>query len=196
MTPEEISAGPERRMSKGDRREQILDAAVAVVARSGYAGTSTDDIARAAGVSQPYVVRTFGGKLPLFVALFERAGQNIVDAFLATPDDEAQDAALGHAYVELMKDRDNLLVLMHSFTAGADPELAAVARRTVADVYRVLRDRFGNAQAAADFFAQGMLINVLLSVGAPQHLQDDADLAELTFAVCGKDLPAITAHWA
>ncbi|MCW2759669.1 MAG: hypothetical protein JWO46_3415, partial [Nocardioidaceae bacterium] len=60
------------RMSAEDRRELVLQAAVRAFAHSGYAGTSTDAVAKEAGVSQPYVVRIFGTKLDLFLEVFDR----------------------------------------------------------------------------------------------------------------------------
>ena len=50
-------------MTAEDRRELVLAAATRAFARGGYAGTSTDAVAKEAGVSQPYVVRIFGTKL-------------------------------------------------------------------------------------------------------------------------------------
>src|SRR3954467_4019440 len=48
-----------RRMSSEERREQIIAAAMAVFGARGYEGTTTDDVARTAGASQPSVVRLF-----------------------------------------------------------------------------------------------------------------------------------------
>ncbi|WP_432483321.1 TetR/AcrR family transcriptional regulator [Kineococcus esterisolvens] len=180
MLEEPRATAPARRMSREGRREQILDAAAGVVARRGFAGTSTDAIARAAGVSQPYVVRAFGGKGALFEALFSRAAQRTVDAFRAAPADEAPDDALGRAHLDLVRDGDDLLVLMHGFAAGSDPAIGALARSAVADVYRTVRDRLGDPEAATAFVARGMLTNVLLAIDAPGRSTDDADLAELT----------------
>src|SRR3954447_11627578 len=90
---------PRTRMSADDRREQVLAAATRAFARTGYAGTSTDTVAREAGVSQPYVVRMFGSKQRLFLAVFDGATARIRDAFAAVlaehrgpfdPDDEEQ----------------------------------------------------------------------------------------------------------
>ena len=72
-------SAPVPRMSADERREQVLGAAIRAFARSGYVGTSTDHVAREAGVSQPYVVRMFGTKLDLFLAVFERATDRIKD---------------------------------------------------------------------------------------------------------------------
>jgi len=50
------------RKSADERREEILVAALEEFGEHGLHGTSTDDIARRAGVSQPYLFRLFGTK--------------------------------------------------------------------------------------------------------------------------------------
>src|SRR6476469_4673313 len=100
------------RMNADERREQVLAAATKAFARTGYAGTSTDAVAREAGVSQPYVVRMFGTKRELFLAVFEQAADRIEAAFRGVvdsrpsgrpfdPDSEDDWAELGAAYTEL-----------------------------------------------------------------------------------------------
>src|SRR3990170_3811362 len=56
------------RMTAADRREAILEAAVEEIARNGFAGATTADIARRAGISQPYVFRFFPTKKDLCLA--------------------------------------------------------------------------------------------------------------------------------
>ncbi len=184
-------------MTKEERRESILAAATEVFARGGYAGTTTDDVARAAGVSQPYVVRMFGGKAKLFLAVFTRAFERTVAVFEAKLDELDADPradpespeyweSLGSAYRQLVDDRAQLLVLMHGFAAGAEPEIGTMARRGMAYVYGLIIDRTGcTPDQARDFLAHGMLINVLLAIEAPAHAGDDPGLAELT--VCTID---------
>ncbi len=60
------------RKSKEERREEILDAALPVFAEFGLHGASTEDIARNAGISQPYVFRIFGTKKELYKTLIAR----------------------------------------------------------------------------------------------------------------------------
>ena len=64
-------------MSAAERREQVLEAAVAEFAARGMAGTSTEDVARRAGISQPYLFRLFPTKKALFLALVERCFQRV-----------------------------------------------------------------------------------------------------------------------
>lgn len=173
-------------MTREQRREQVLDAAAQVVAEHGFAGTSTDQVARAAGVSQPYVVRVFGGKAELLAALFERASERVLDAFRAVPAGEGAREAMGQAYVELLADRDVLRVVLHGFSAGADPVVGARARAVLAEAFRLFSERTGaEADEARAFVAHGMLINVLLAVGAPEHAGEDPDLAELVRCTLG-----------
>src|SRR5262245_47572801 len=60
------------RKSADERRDEILDVAFIAFGAHGYDGTSTEDIAKAAGVSQPYLFRLFGTKKQLFLAAVER----------------------------------------------------------------------------------------------------------------------------
>jgi AcrR family transcriptional regulator len=59
-------------MAPEARREQLLDAALEVIAREGYSGVSIDAIAREAGVTRPVVYGVFDGLEPLLYALLER----------------------------------------------------------------------------------------------------------------------------
>ena len=84
MTIEDLAPAP--RMKAADRRELILEAATAVFGAKTYVGTTTDEVARAAGVSQPYVVRLFGTKEKLYIEVIQRAYGRILDTFrLALP---------------------------------------------------------------------------------------------------------------
>jgi len=159
-------------MPAGQRRELIVAAATRVFAVGGYAGTSTDQVAREAGVSQPYVVRMFGTKLELFREVFDRACRRIDDAFGAIVDGpdfdggEAGRAQLGEAYKELLTDGDLLHVMMHGFAAGAVPEIGATAREAMGRIFATLQRTGWDDEEVRDFIAYGMLLNVLLSMGA------------------------------
>ena len=60
------------RSTAAERRDAVLRAAQVAFARGGLHGTSTEEIAEAAGISQPYLFRLFGTKKKLFVASVER----------------------------------------------------------------------------------------------------------------------------
>ena len=54
--------------SAEDRREEIVGIAFRHFGEGGYHGTSTEAIAREAGISQPYLFRLFRTKRELFLA--------------------------------------------------------------------------------------------------------------------------------
>ena len=167
------------RMSGAERREQILDAAKGVFARSGFAAT-TDEVARAAGVSQPYVVRLFGSKRDLFLATYLRTSDAVVEAMSAVEAGPDAGDRMADAYVRLLEDRDLLRLLMHGFIAGSDDEVGRAARHCLGEAYRLFLDRTGaTPEEGRQFVASGMLINVLLAVDAPGHLGEDAGMDSL-----------------
>ena len=61
------------RLDPGQRREQILDAASALLAERPYDEVSIEDIASAAGVTRGLVHHYVGGRNELYIALLEAA---------------------------------------------------------------------------------------------------------------------------
>jgi AcrR family transcriptional regulator len=189
-------------MSAPDRRELVLDAAMRAFGSTGYAGTTTDAVAREAGVSQPYVVRIFGTKLELFLEVFDRstrlikAGfQEVIDAGPFDPDDEDDWERLGTRYAELvLGDRPMLQVMMHGFAAGGEPTIGAKARARMGEIFDVVRSTGCTDERARDFIAQGMLLNVMLAMDAPAHVADGDGLAALNVCAFGDMLPMLRAQ--
>ena len=158
------------RKSQVERREEILDAALAEFATHGYHGASTEGIARGAGISQPYVFRLFGTKQELFKAVAARCFRETLEMFQRAAEGKRGKAALeamGTAYVErLHVDRSRLLLQMQAYAACDDEEIAAVVRQGYGDlVAYVERVTELDQRAVASFFARGMLLNVFASMG-------------------------------
>ena len=158
------------RKTADERREAVLEAALTEFAEHGYSGASTDVIARAAGISQPYLFRLFGTKRELFIASVERCLGARTSSFRAASEGlsgEEALAAIGQAYGEMIAERP-------APAPRADAGLRGLRRR---------RDRARSCSAASAgssswsrrrawrrervtvFFAYGMLINVMASMG-------------------------------
>jgi AcrR family transcriptional regulator len=157
------------RQSAEVRRASILNAAVVEFARSGYAGTSTEAIATRAGISQPYLFRLFGTKKELFIATYSMVTSRIEEAFAAvTKELEGEEAmvAMGMAYLELLQDPDLLQVQLHGFVAAAaDPDIASACQDTFRRLWHLAAAAtHAEPEAMRDFFAQGMLCNVLAAI--------------------------------
>jgi AcrR family transcriptional regulator len=157
------------RQSADVRRASVLNAAIVEFARSGYAGTSTEAIAARAGISQPYLFRLFGTKKELFIATYNMVTSRIEEAFDAvTGELEGEEAmlAMAMAYLELLEDPDLLQVQLHGFVAAAaDPDIASACQETFRRLWRMV-DAATHAEPVVirEFFAQGMLCNVLAAI--------------------------------
>jgi AcrR family transcriptional regulator len=65
---------PSGRMTGDERREQILQTAVDLFSKKGFKGTTTKEIAKAAGVSEAMVFRHFASKDELYGAILHNKG--------------------------------------------------------------------------------------------------------------------------
>src|ERR1700712_3642053 len=177
------AAVPATRMASDERRALVLEAATAVFGQRGYSGATTDRVAAAAGVSQPYAVRIFGTKEKLFLAVLGRALDVLMAAFrraLAEDSDIPVHERMGIAYADLLTDRGLLLSLMHGFVLGSDPEIGKTARAGFLEVYKFLKDEVGLTPAvASDFLAHGMMLNTLVGIRMTDEYESDPDARQL-----------------
>jgi AcrR family transcriptional regulator len=157
------------RKSAEERREEILAVALEHFAAGGYHGTSTEVIAKEAGISQPYLFRLFRTKRELFLACNGRACEKVLDAFrraaaAAPAGEELQ--AMGHAYVtELLPDRHAILMMMQGYAAVSDPEIQKHVRQRYGDVVSEVAELSGaGPDEVWRFFATGMLLNLVAAL--------------------------------
>ena len=158
------------------RREEVLDAAMIEFAEHGFEGASTEDIARRAGISQPYLFRLFGTKKELFKASVARCFRETLELFQrAAEGTRGEDAltAIGQAYQrQLEEDRTRLRAQMQAYSACDDSEIRAVVRAGFGDLVAYVRRVSGaDWPTVWDFFSAGMLLNVLASM----HVDDEPD---------------------
>ena len=70
-TPNETSLVSNTRMAGEERRDQILRVAMSLFSNNGFRGTTTKEIANAAGVSEAMVFRHFATKEDLYAAILD-----------------------------------------------------------------------------------------------------------------------------
>ena len=159
-----------------ERRDAVIDAAITAFAERGLHGTATEDIARRAGISQPYIFRLFGTKKELFLAAANRVCDRITAMFdQAAAQAEADGGSvlegMAVSFNQLLTDREELLMMLHSFAAGADPGVQAVVRARYEDLFEQVKRRAAiDDSAARGFFATGMLLCVARAMDAPHIL--------------------------
>jgi AcrR family transcriptional regulator len=154
-----MAAQPRRitttRASSDERREQVIEAAVSEFAEHGYHATSTSAIAKRAGISQPYIYALFPNKRELFLATHAHVIGHIRHA-------------MGEAYMELLEQRDEIVLQMQAHAAAGDPALRTPIRREFIGVIDHVERVAGiSRQKALDFVAVGMLLNVIAALDLP-----------------------------
>jgi AcrR family transcriptional regulator len=178
------------RLTAAERRDTVLDAAIVEFAERGYEGTSTEDIARRAGISQPYLFRLFGTKKELFKAATARCFRETLELFQRAAEGRRGEEALhamGEAYLELLlEDRTRLRAQMQAYSACDDPEICEVVRNGYGDLVAYAERVSGlPPEAISRFFANGMLLNVL---AAMQVQTNPEPWAALLLEGCNKDI--------
>ena len=155
------------RKSAEQRREEIVEIAFRHFAEGGYKGTSTETIAREAGISQPYLFRLFRTKRELFLACVDRCfGQ--VDAGLPGGGGGRRRRASGcmrwatPTQDRLLPDRHALLFQMQAYAIERARDPRARARGLPrSSCGRSPSWRASRCDATWEFFATGMMLNVV-----------------------------------
>lgn len=112
-------AGRGRRAGGADTRGEILDAARASFAESGYGGTSIRRVAAAAGVDPALVHHYFGTKDDLFIAALEMpTDPRRIMAAVAEGDRATVGARLVEAFLDVWDDPDARLRLLAIVRSG------------------------------------------------------------------------------
>ncbi|WP_149259265.1 TetR/AcrR family transcriptional regulator [Actinomadura sp. K4S16] len=140
-------------MARIATREKLFTAAIELIAESGLAATTVDQIAERAGVAKGTVYYNFGSKAALFSALLEygvdRLATALRDAASGRPPLEALEAVVAAelAYIGEHESFARLLIA-ETWRAGGDWQHAArlIRERAIGVVADVLRD----AVAAGD----------------------------------------------
>ena len=117
--------GSRERLSRAERRQQLLEAARSVFVASGYHSAAMDDIAAQAGISKPVLYQHFPGKLELYLALLDSGAEQLTaavrDALASTSDNEERVIATMAAYFDFMAAPDSTFRLVFESDLTAEP---------------------------------------------------------------------------
>jgi AcrR family transcriptional regulator len=158
------------RLPRARRREQILAAATAAFARSGFAATSLDDVAREAGISRMIVYRHFDSKRDLYQEALVRVGDLIGTA---TASDKINTDTLRAFIATAAAEPDGFRLLYRH--AAREPEFSATAdtirQGMAAATYEQIGSRIGDpvwAQWAADSIPAVLVETIMAWLDAGQ----------------------------
>src|SRR5258707_9736425 len=128
------------RLPADERRQQLLEVACDLFARSGFHDTSMDDIAEGAGVPKPVLYQHFPSKKALYGELLEDTGRRLLDHLAratsrATSGRERVEAGFRAYFQFAVGDRSSFRLLFGA-SIRSDPDFA----RTVDEVLRAAAD--------------------------------------------------------
>lgn len=189
----------ESRHTAEERREEVLQAAVTEFAIHGLHGTSTEDIARRIGISQPYIFRLFPSKKDLFLAAVDQCFDRVEAAFRQAAESptgadqhhhfkkslmSTRLHAMGHAYARLLAKREILLFQMQAYAACSDDDVRRKVKQRWGGLMDLTAELSGvSRDELVPFFARGMLMNVVAAIGlVPEKAGDQWAHDALGFA--------------
>lgn len=121
-----------RRLPSESRRDQLAEAAAAVIAKQGYASFSLDDVAERADVTRNLLYHYFPrGRIDLFLAALDRAGRELTEGWLMDSDVPAAERTIANferVADHVMTPTDAWLVYRQA-RGLADPEIQAMMHR-------------------------------------------------------------------
>ena len=140
------------RMPAEKRRAAVLDTACTVFSRGTYHGTTTAEIARAAGVSEPILYRHFPSKRDLYLACIDETWRRTRTRWEQALADESNPAewiaAMGRAFLEWGEQRAVIsnLWLQSLAEASEDAKIRAQMRGLIRKVHGFVADVVRRAQ--------------------------------------------------
>jgi AcrR family transcriptional regulator len=156
-------------MTGEQRRAQLLDVAMGLLAERGYDLTSVEEIAHRAGVSKPVVYEHFGGKEGIYAVVVEREMRRLLDRIVAALSEDAHPRLLFEQatgafmdYVEESTDGFRILVRDSPGTGT----FAGLLGRIAGQVEHILARHFeqrGFDPALAALYSQGLVGMVALT---------------------------------
>jgi AcrR family transcriptional regulator len=185
------------RMAAADRRRHLIETAIRLFTEGSYHGTTTAEIARAAGVSEPILYRHFASKRDLYLAALEdvwaRTRETWERKLDEGPDACAAIEAIGKGHVTVRSPKLQLaeLWVQALSEASEDPVLRRHLRRHMREVHDFVADlvRRGQTEGAIaqdrdpDAEAWIMLAGGILGmVGRRVGLLDDNELQAIRAA--------------
>jgi AcrR family transcriptional regulator len=150
MTPVATST---TRLPAAERRQAIVDTALRVFSEGSYRGTTTAEIAREAGVSEPILYRHFASKRDLYFAAIEEAWDRLRTRWeeaMATEPPNQWISVMAKSYVCLrdVKPVVSDLWMQAVVEAGDDEEVRTFIKRHMREVHRFMADVIRRSQKA------------------------------------------------
>jgi AcrR family transcriptional regulator len=148
------------RLPAEERKAAVLECACGIFSAGSYRGTTTAEIARQAGVTEPVLYRHFASKRDLYLAVLEESWRRLRALWQRVVEEEPDPrfwvGAMGRAYLE-SKDSKVLcaeLWIQALTEASDDPEIRKLLRRQMREVHAFVSDVIRRSQQAGGVFPE------------------------------------------
>ncbi|OJV82233.1 MAG: TetR family transcriptional regulator [Cellulomonas sp. 73-92] len=180
------------RLTREQRRGQLLAVAQELFSAGGYHHVSMDDIAEHAHVTKPVLYRHFPSKLDLYLAIVDALGQDLLTAIddavrpvvAGTPGDGRDVvAAIVRAYVTFVDAAGEVATLLFESDVTHDPAVRGRVESASRDAAQRIADVLAHVTDLAPQAARTVAVGlVAMAQGAAIHRlrRDDAPSAEET----------------
>jgi AcrR family transcriptional regulator len=146
------------RLPAAERKKAVLECACGIFSTGSYRGTTTAEIARVAGVTEPVLYRHFASKRDLYLAVLDESWARLrelwEEAVAAEPDPRLWVGAMGQAYF-MAKDpkvRCADLWVQALTEASDDPVIRKFLRKQMREVHDFVTDVIRRSQEAGGIF--------------------------------------------
>ena len=135
------------RVSGVERREQIIQAAISIMAERGLPGTTTRLIAEKVGISEPALYKYFPGKKEIILEALEEVGNMPLAIFSEVGKEEGdvpeRIRLISAAFYEyVMNHTEETMLLFEAVTGARDPEIRAVLGEKFMQYTRLISGMF------------------------------------------------------
>lgn len=162
------------RLPAAVRREQLLDVALDLFSRHGYARATTAELAKAAGVTEPIIYRHFASKRDLFVDLIERQAKRTLEAWerdLAGAKDPAArlKILIGDNPMVSAEGRAGYRVFLQAITEVEDAAIQKAVTKHITELHAFMAREIARLQeerkAARPAFSPEIIAWMLIHIG-------------------------------
>ena len=140
------------RLQAADRRRQLLEVAADLFARRGFGGTTTAELAKGAGVTEPILYRHFANKLDLFITLIDQVGAHVIHRWeealegVVDPKDRLKILVAAKPTTLQPGPAPYRIIVQAMTESGRDPAIVSAVRRHVSSLHGFLVAELQNLQ--------------------------------------------------
>ncbi|HEX2039003.1 MAG TPA: TetR/AcrR family transcriptional regulator [Acidimicrobiales bacterium] len=198
MTSATANPSGRRLLGRAERRAAILRAAARAFAQRGFAGTSMEEVAAAAGITKLIVYRHFASKEALYDGVLEQVSTRLAEAFVSLLEREPPPRLGIKAMLTVAREEPDGFVLLwrHAEREPTFAEHALRIRRQAVQVAEAMPAIAGMADPARRRWAASLLVSWLVDAVLHWLEEGTADRDDELVELVARSIPPMVRAWA